>query len=437
MLAGPTSVLSINMPDKKIFCNVPWTNVHIYWDGAYGMCCAETRPPEDKTHNLKFYSVADWYNSKPITNFRNRVLGDQSLKECANCYFEESHGHESRRVRENFKTAIFTEQAFDRSYKESQWREHFTTTTNQMPRDWHVDFGNECNLACKMCYPKASSRIAQQYVKWGLSENAPTNWTSDPVQWQSFIDSVDSTKEIHRMHVMGGEPMINKRYVEFVQHLVDQGRTDISMSFVSNGTIINHDLIKLLKKFKEVNIEISLESINDNNHYIRQGSNTAQTIDNINWLGSNTFFQIVLRSVPQLLSVNNYDQYIRWAFERKFSIQSIPLNRPKYLAINLLPQDIKHKLIQQYVETKEYIESKTDGTKTISTGRDTSRLGFQLSRECDTIINQLNSPTPSNVQVLRSTLVDWLMRWDKVYNLDAREYYPEYTKFLEQYGYRI
>jgi sulfatase maturation enzyme AslB (radical SAM superfamily) len=266
-------------------------------------------------------------------------------------------------------------------------------------------------------------------------KNTPGNWTTDPVQWQQFIDSVDSTKHIHRIHVMGGEPTVNKKYVEFVQYLVDQDRTDISMSFVSNGTLIDHNLIKLLKKFKEVNIEISLESINDNNHYIRQGSNTAQVISNINWLASNTFFRIVLRSVPQLLSVNNYDQYIRWAFDRKSSIQSIPMQQPSYLAINVLPKDIRSSFIERYQQLRNYIEQKSDSIKTIAVGRDESRLGPQMMRECDAIINLLSAEEPSNVQELRTTLVEWLMKWDKIYGLDAREYYPEYTQFLEQYGY--
>lgn len=423
------------MANQKIFCNVPWTNTHIYWDGQFGMCCFESHPPTNKTHNLKFYSINDWYNSKPMTDFRQRMLGNTPLSECSMCYKEESHGHESKRIKENFKTAIFTEQAFDRSYTQSAWRDHFTINTTQQPRDWHVDFGNECNLACKMCFPGASSKIAQQYVKWGILESISTNWTTDPVQWQQFINSVDSTKQIHRIHVMGGETMINKRYLEFAQHLVAQGRTDISMSFVSNGTLINHELINLLKKFREVNIEISLESINDNNHYIRQGSDTAQVINNINWLESNTFFQVVLRSVPQLLSINNYDQYIKWAFDRKLSIQSVPLQQPAYMAINVLPYEIRLGLVAQYQQVKDYIAEQSDSIKTIAVGRDTSRLGSQLIRECDTIINLLLVKEPSNVQALRTTLVEWLMRWDKVYGLDARKYYPEYIQFLEQYGY--
>jgi hypothetical protein len=49
----------------------------------------------------------------------------------------------------------------------------------------------------------------------------------------------------------------------------------------------------------------------------------------------------------------------------------------------------------------------------------------------------LDQPEPNNVEELRTILIDWLIRWDKVYKLDAREYYPEYLDFLEKYGYHV
>lgn len=426
------------MANQKIFCSAAWTNTHIYWNGQYGGCCSELIPIIGDTYNLKFHSLDEWRSSSTMKNFRQRLIGNDPLPECSSCYYEEQHGHESRRIKENFKTAIFTESAFERSYEQSSWYKHFENNIDSDARDWHIDFGNECNLACKMCFPAASSRVAHHHRQWGILDTKFDNWTNNESSWNQFLQNIDNGTKIHRIHVMGGEPMISKRYVEFVQYLVDQGRTDISMSFVSNGTIINHDLIKLLKNFKEVNIEISLESINDNNHYIRQGSNTSQVISNINWLGANTFFQIVLRSVPQLLSVNNYDQYIQWAFDRRLSIQSIPLTRPAYLGILVLPLDIRLRFVAQYQKVKDYLElNNPTKVKTISTGRDVSRLAQQLTRECDMIINQLSLPEPDNVNELRCTLVEWLHRWDKEFDLDARKFYPEYQDFLTEYGYNV
>lgn len=428
------------MPNQNIFCAVPWHNTHLYWDGTYGVCCSESQKPIGAHYNIKNTDVVKWYDSDTIKHFRQRLLGDERLPECSNCYKEEIHGHESRRIRENYKVAIFTEQAFDKSYDQSPWKKNFNTHTNKLPIDWHIDFGNECNLACKMCYPRASSKIAAQYDKWNISYQKNKNWINDDTSWQQFLDNVKLVPNLHRIHVMGGEPFVNKKFTLFVKWLLDNNLTNISLSFVTNGTILNNELIADLKKFAKVDIEISVESISDNNHYIRQGSQTEQIWKNIQYLHSlqDDSFTIVLRSVPQLLNINNYHLYIDKAFEMGVSIQSIPLINPEYLAISVLPYDIRQSFRNNYVKTKEKILEKSQHNfKTISVGRDTSRLSLQLTRECDTAIAFLDSAEPDNKELLRQELVEWLVKWDRVYQLNALDFYPEYRNFLLSYGYSI
>lgn len=426
------------MPNQKIFCAVPWTNTHLYWDGTYGACCYELHPPTGDTHNLKFMSLNEWRNSPSMQSFRNRILGDQPLPECTLCYKEEQYGHESRRIKENYKVGIFTEQAFDKSYAASAWVDIFDNQQNVDPPDWHVDFGNECNLACKMCNPKASSRIASHYKKWNIDFDLRENWINNPDSWNQFLQNVESSAKLHRIHVMGGEPTINKKFLLFVEKLIECGRTNISISFVSNGTMINHRLLECLSKFASVNIEISIESLHKNNEYIRQGSNTDEIISNILWYKQNTNFQIVLRSVPQLFSVNTYHEYILWAYQQKLSIQSNPLVFPQYLQISLLPADIKQKLIKNIETVKSFIEQDSPQQfETLATGRDTSRLSLQLVRECDSIIQQLQQAQPTNCKELLDELMKWCIRWDQEYQLDATTIFPEYKEFLIKNGYRL
>ena len=152
------------MPIKKIFCSVPWTNTHIYWDGSYGTCCSENcQPHNDRTnYNLSNMQVIEWFNSLPMQTVRQQIKSNAPLDLCKDCYVEESYGHESRRIKENLKTVIFTEQAFERSYQQSPYVKDFANNvTDRLPIDWHVDLGNECNLACKMCEPVASSKISK------------------------------------------------------------------------------------------------------------------------------------------------------------------------------------------------------------------------------------------------------------------------------------
>ena len=433
------------MADKKIFCNVPWTNAHIYWDGSYGVCCSEKNPPhnDSKKYNIKNITVVDWYNTTPMQQFRKNIQSTTPISACQGCYYEEQHGYESRRIKENFKSVIFTEQAFDRSYQQSPYYTEFEradATTTKQPIDWHIDLGNECNLACKMCVPSASSVISNQYMKWQLiDESANRNWTQDATSWNNFTDSILAVPNLNRLHFMGGEPLLNKRFIELLDFLIDNKRTTISISFVSNGTLINPALIEKLKHFRTFDIEISLESISNNNDYIRQGSRVQDTMKNIMWLKEQQSdqFHLVMRSVPQLLNVNNYDQYIQWAWENQLPIQGIPLINPDYLQVSVLPVRLRTKIKQRYVDLAKSLDQQKSAMKTLITGRNISGLAQQLLRECQSVISMLDAPEPNNVQELRTELATWLMRWDQVYKLNAFDYYPEYKEFLNEIQYTV
>lgn len=432
------------MANKDIFCAIPWHASHLYWDGSYGACCEERSKPIGQIRNIKDHNLIEWYNSNEMRNFRQRILGDTKLPECQSCYNYEIHGHESKRIRENFKVGIFTKQAFDKSFQQSAWFDKFSSSaergeTDCMPRDIHIDFGNQCNLACKMCNPDASSRIAQQYKVWQIPFDKKPNWSESLEAYQKLLANIKSIKNLHRIHIMGGEPTINKRFYKFLDWLIANNYNNVSLSFVSNGTKLNTKIIEKLLKFRSVDIEISLESIYDNNHYIRQGSKTTQTIENILQILKfrSSTINLVLRSVPQLLNVNNYHKYIEFAFANKLSIQSIPLIAPNYLAINVLPKKIRTNFISNYQNLKTKILKDVAYENTLTTGRDTSRLEQQLANECDTIINLLLQPEPSNITELQQSLISWLLKWDKVYQLNALEIYPEYSEFLKDNGYQL
>lgn len=411
------------------------------------MCCSEKDKPytDTQTYNLKNLTVGQWYNSAPMQSVRHQIHSDQQLPQCRGCYREEAHGYESRRIRENFKSVIFTEQSFERSYQQSPMHSAFehsvsNGTTDRLPIDWHVDLGNECNLACKMCEPRASSTISQKYVKWGLiKETANANWTQDEASWENFKTSVQSVPNINRIHFMGGEPLLNKRFPELLKFFLEIGMQSTSISFVTNGTIIKPDVIELLKQFRSCDIEVSLESIHHNNHYIRQMSSTDRVIANILQLKAmqTDTFKIVLRSVPQLLNVNNYDQYLTWAWNNQLPVQGIPLIHPDYLQISVLPKALRQQFKTQYVKLINELESHKSNISTLAVGRNVGNLEQMLIRECNSVISMLDADEPANVTELRQQLCEWMTRWDKEYDYDAREFYPEYAEFFKSIGYNV
>lgn len=435
------------MSNQKIFCNVPWTNTHIYWDGSFGMCCNEKEKPypTEHTFDLKNLTISQWFNSGPMRQTRTQILSDTKLSQCRACYREETFNYESKRIRENFKSVIFTEQAFDRSYQQSPMFETFEASrehgiTDRLPIDWHIDLGNECNLACKMCEPRASSVISQKYVKWGLiPQSSNANWTQDEISWENFKRSILEVPNINRLHFMGGEPLLNKRFPELLQFLLDNNLRSISVSFVTNGTIINDTVIQLLTQFRSCDIEVSIESISENNDYIRQGTNTSIVLNNILYLKSlqTETFRIVLRPAPQLFSVNNYDKYIRWAWKHKIPIQGIPVMHPDYLQISVLPKQIRQQLKSNFVNLASELAASKQSLTMLSVGRNSSNIEQLLIRECNSIIEMLDSDEPANVNSLRKELCEWMIRWDKEYSFDARQIFPEYLEFFNDIQYKI
>lgn len=430
------------MPNQQIFCNVPWTNLHIYWDGSFGACCSENgKPYSNARYNLDQLTVQQWFNSAPMQALRKNILADEKLSLCIGCYSEERIGHESRRIKENFKSVIFTERAFQDSYEQSPMRAVFEQTkVDIVPIDWHVDLGNECNLACKMCNPGASSKIAAQYRQWNIipaNTGIFANWTENPAAWSNFVASVKETPNLNRVHFMGGEPLLNKKFNDILDVLLEY-TPGTSVSFVTNGTLYDSEIIEKLKKFSSCDIEVSVESFDRTNDYIRQGSRINSVLDNLAKFQANITdnFRVILRSVPQLLNINSYYHYLRYCWQNRIIVQSIPLKTPEYLQISVLPDDIKRTLLVEYRKLETELQAQTNKEfVSIATGRDESKITAQILRETCAMISLLEQPTVR--EQLRFDLINWLTKWDSVHKLNALEFYPEYADFFKKYGYKI
>jgi hypothetical protein len=267
------------VPNQNIFCNTPWYELQIYWDGSLGICCQEAHKLyDDNSYNIATTSIAEWFNSEPVTHFRQGVLGARPVSACSRCYQEEAVGGYSRRLRSNQKSVIF-QQAFDQSFEQSPSRRHFNKSgiTDTQPIDIHVDLGNYCNLACKMCNAQASSTVASQEVKWGVDTSRQylgTDWTQDEAVWNSFLQQLLDIPNINNIHFMGGETLLTKRFENLVDHMIAHNRLDMCFSFVTNGTVFKSDLLNKLKKFRRVGIEVSIETVDAHNAYQRQGTDT-------------------------------------------------------------------------------------------------------------------------------------------------------------------
>jgi MoaA/NifB/PqqE/SkfB family radical SAM enzyme len=431
------------VPNKNIFCNTPWYELHIYWDGSLGICCSEDHKiySADQQYNIATTSIAEWFNSEPVKQFRQKILGDTPISACRRCYVEEQSGGNSRRINSNQKSVIFTRTAFEESFEQSPGHKHFDQlgVTATHPIDLHIDLGNFCNLACKMCNPQASSTIASQQVKWGIESSRQylgNDWTKDVTVWNDFKQQLLSIPGLNNIHFMGGETLLTDRFEDLVDTFIEHKRYELCFSFVTNGTVFKPYLIEKLKKFRRVGIEVSIETVDEHNAYQRQGTDTGKVLENIKQYLTHcngSSITVALRPAVSALTIGYYDSLLRFALANQLVVKSLLCYDPEYLYANVLPKTVKEQYLAKYQELLKELESvNIDEDYNTSDPHNYQKIVKQEATMC---VGVLELAAPDNVEELLGQLVEHCRRWDQVYNLNARNLYPELTDVWDRYAY--
>ena len=420
------------MANQQLFCNTPWYEAHIYWDGSLGICCQESRKLSND-HNIKTTTLAEWFNSAPVVNFRKEVLSDIPTDVCSSCYHEEKFRGASRRHRSNQKSVIFTKTAFKDSFDQSPSRRHFTVDgiTDTLPIDLHIDLGNYCNLACKMCWSGASSTIAVQNVLWGVESDRQylgVDWTKDEIVWNRFLNELLTIPKLKNIHFMGGETLLTNRFENFVDFMILHKRFDLNFSFVTNGTTFNTKLLEKLKQFDRIGIEVSIETTSEHNSYVRQGTNTAEVLDNIQRY-KQLEFDITIRPTIGALTVGYYHTLLDYCLEQQIIIKGLIINTPTWMQVSVLPEQVK----QSYKMNYQNIIDKLNGIDISADYNESEKSNFAklVKMQTQQILNLLDQPIQPGIE----QLVAHCRKWDNVYQLDAVKLYPELAEIFKQYDY--
>ena len=221
--------------------------------------------------------------------------------------------------------------------------------------------------------------------------------------------------------------------------MLDQGMTSTSVSFVTNGTKLDQELLDLLKKFRSTDVEVSLDSVGPENAYVRQGSDTKQVMDNILRLSEQQTdtFRVIVRPVPQALTIDSYHDLLRWCWMQRLPVQGIVLVDPQFMQISVIPKDHRLKLIPAYENLVNDISNSTVDLTSLATGRSIDRMDHQLIREARSMIQLLGSEEPLGVKAMRTQLAAHCQRWDHSLSLNAAEIYPQHIGWLREHGYQI
>ena len=427
------------MPNKNIFCNIPWFELNINSDGSFDLCGCQNdkiiNTDLGAKWNIKNMTINEYWNSPRMIEKREIKLGNKVDPMCKMCQMKDAAGYTSARQKENLKSVIFQD-AFDRSFEQSPHRELFTSVTESKIRSLHLNIGNTCNLACRMCPPEASSRVAsfQKHAGWIASDWSMKPWIQDAVAYQNFRDWFDENyQHITTVHIIGGEPHLIEEFADLIDLFYEHQMTWLNLSFTTNGTHHYTEFKEQFRMFNRVEIGISIETADEANNYIRAGSVIQNVLENVDKMQNDMpYVDLTFRTVPTWLSVTRYVTVLKEALKRRIPVDASYPYRPDWLLSNLLPEDHKAvtiRKLQDFADSLDVSDNKFNNTK------NANNIEHSLYAEATALIKHLSKPEPENAFEQRAKAADRLAQQDRFHGISVLDHMPEHNGWLKEHGY--
>lgn len=202
-----------------------------------------------------------------------------------------------------------------------------------------VTFNNDCNLECIMCSPVYSYKLNKFYHK---ELNLPQE-----KQWQVELTSKLLEKMLPTLEVItitGGEPFVSKKILDFIELLSEKKfAKNITLRIFTNLTQMSVSIIRVLEKFKKVELLLSVDSVGSNYELIRYPASWDKLTSNINFLNSNRFPHLDIHLHVVLMSVNwpHIGELIKFHSKYINNLSVLPIfveiDTPSFLHPGVLP----------------------------------------------------------------------------------------------------
>ena len=264
-------------------------------------------------------------NSDYFNTVRKKMQAGRVIPQCKQCTNEEAAGVTSMRNRMN-----------------QSYIKHIDETPKI--RDLELALSTQCNLACRICGPSASS-------KWELIVNPGIKVDTSIISNQ-LNDFDHDWSELDNIKMVGGEPFLAKDHYKYLEYFITQAHRpeELTLVYHTNGTIFpNKNIINYWKKIKKVRIVLSVDAYGKLNNYLRPGQSDWETINaNLDKFKNITGVNIEIgtHSVISNISALHLCELVEWLDNTvDFNNSSFDvLYFPKHLAIMNIVDQEKYKI---------------------------------------------------------------------------------------------
>ncbi len=315
---------------------MPFIHYHVSNKGLAKACCVANITYGD----VNTETLEEIWNGKKVKALRQKFSRNESDQRCFVCHKIEASGGKSIRL-----------ETFDKfDYKQ-------LAEEPKLPVYFDIRFSNVCNYRCRTCWHGASS-------KWYNDAKALNSHIGEKAIIKNIQDldafiasSAQALLGAEEFYFAGGEPLVTEEHYKLLEWLIAHNATKARLRYNTNFSKLkfkDYNLMELWSHFKEVELLASIDASNALGEYIRKEMNWQEILRNRELIRA--FPSIHFKIAPTVSILNVFQ--IPELYEDCLELQMIEendlylniLERPSYYNIQIIPKEIKMKVVAKYLK---------------------------------------------------------------------------------------
>lgn len=401
---------------EEIYCVTAYKGFRIAPQGACQLCCKSEEDLTDRENNPAVVgknSIEEIFYGAKATEIRTALKNGIRHPNCKKCWDEEDAGIMSKRLHDNRRAPYY--------WGNEEYDEFYNKDLPVVPEHVEFNFGNMCNLKCRICGPWSSSFWKKEYKDLYLPNETNANyestfrhwsgpWTNDNPVWNDIDTHLQKFKKID---IFGGEPFLVERQWEMLRKSVANGWSKYqSLHFNTNGTQFKEEHIKLLPEFERVFLSFSIDGIEEKFEHQRHPAIWKEALQNILAFKELSIkYPNISVNVCNTVNIQNVfyiPETMKFFAEHDIVVYMNYCHWPLHYNAKNIPETIKQKIFQHYEQFNDpWIKQNLADVR-----------GHMSSQICD--IDQWNK------------FLDITKRTDEYRKENSRAVFPEFWNLIDE-----
>lgn len=327
--------------DFDMLCTLPFLALSMTNNLALPCCKFNAESMIDSQNK---HSIIEIFNSRRMQEVRTKMIQGEELSECSVCWNSERNNTVSLR-----------------NYAAQKYKNKLDFGLIDSPQLYELQIAPSivCNFNCRICNAMTSSKIADEELRHAvdpieitaIKENIKLSTEQSDYHTALLLNNADETfRNISTLRLVGGEPFLWKNLEQLLQTLVNLNYSDkIKLEFNTNGSVYPSTLIDTLKKFKAIEILVSIDTIGEK-FEIQRGGNWADIEKNIKLFVETQDENFVIKMSPTV-NIQNLlylDELVNYFDQYSFEICWWYVENPDFLCIDNVTQKVKDIVEKKY-----------------------------------------------------------------------------------------